>query len=75
LIPAEDDVARLDVVAHSPQLGPSEEIVAGAIVIDVLDARVPGDDDVPPSQFLDDEASASLALDVERELLMAFVRL
>lgn len=75
LISAENDVARLDVVAHSPQLGPPKEIVASAIVIDVLDARVPGDDDVPSSQVLDGETTASLALDVERKLLMAFVRL
>jgi hypothetical protein len=75
LITAENDVARLNVVAQSPQLGPPEKIVASSIVIDVLDARVPGDHDVATDQILEDEATASLALNVEGELLVAFVRL
>ena len=75
LIPAEHDVAGLHVVAQSPKLGPPEEIIASAIVIDVLDARLPGDDDLPTRQLLDHKAPASLALNVERELLVALVRL
>lgn len=75
LISTENDVARLDVIPESSQLGPSQKVIASTIVVDVLDALFPRNHEVTTSEILDGEAAAPFALNIERELLVTFVGL